>query len=113
MPHEASKENRFKNRYQRHLRLLRFQGKSQKTIDAYSRGYAEAANILTGHQDNAFLPAKAFNSFKTGGEHFYGIVVFKAYLQVNVPACPEKDAFLEDGSPAAPYSKKRYFLIYT
>ncbi len=30
--------NRFKKFYQRHLRLLKLQGKSQKTIDAYSRG---------------------------------------------------------------------------
>jgi integrase/recombinase XerD len=29
--------NRFNELYQRHLRLLRLQGKSQKTIDAYSR----------------------------------------------------------------------------
>jgi len=29
--------NRFKELYQCHLRLLKFQGKSQKTIDAYSR----------------------------------------------------------------------------
>ena len=29
--------NRFKKRYQRHLRLLKLQGKAQKTIDAYSR----------------------------------------------------------------------------
>ena len=29
--------NRFNKLYQRHLRLLRLQGKSQKTIDAYSR----------------------------------------------------------------------------
>lgn len=29
--------NRFNNLYQRHLRLLKLQGKSQKTIDAYSR----------------------------------------------------------------------------
>jgi len=29
--------NRFNEHYQRHLRLLKLQGKSQKTIDAYSR----------------------------------------------------------------------------
>jgi Phage integrase, N-terminal SAM-like domain len=29
--------NRFKKLYQRHLRLLKLQGKAQKTIDAYSR----------------------------------------------------------------------------
>ena len=29
--------NRFNKLYQRHLRLLKLQGKSQKTIDAYSR----------------------------------------------------------------------------
>jgi hypothetical protein len=29
--------NRFDKLYQRHLRLLKLQGKSQKTIDAYSR----------------------------------------------------------------------------
>ena len=29
--------NRFNELYQRHQRLLKLQGKSQKTIDAYSR----------------------------------------------------------------------------
>ncbi len=29
--------NRFNKLYERHLRLLKLQGKSQKTIDAYSR----------------------------------------------------------------------------
>jgi hypothetical protein len=29
--------NRFKKLYQRHLRLLKLQGKRQKTIDAYAR----------------------------------------------------------------------------
>ncbi|MFZ2806401.1 MAG: phage integrase N-terminal SAM-like domain-containing protein, partial [Desulfosalsimonadaceae bacterium] len=29
--------NRFEKLYQNHLRLLKLQGKSQKTIDAYSR----------------------------------------------------------------------------
>jgi integrase/recombinase XerD len=29
--------NRFNELYQRHLRLLKLQGKSQKTIDAYAR----------------------------------------------------------------------------
>ena len=29
--------NRFKKLYQRHLRVLKLQGKAQKTIDAYSR----------------------------------------------------------------------------
>ena len=29
--------NRFNTLYQRHLRLLKLQGKSKKTIDAYSR----------------------------------------------------------------------------
>jgi len=33
-PNEA---NRFNKLYQSHLRLLKLQGKSQKTIDAYSR----------------------------------------------------------------------------
>ena len=32
--------SRFKKLYQRHLRLLKLQGKSQKTIDAYSRAVA-------------------------------------------------------------------------
>ncbi len=34
---KPAETNRFKNLYQRHLRLLKLQGKSQKTIDAYSR----------------------------------------------------------------------------
>ena len=30
--------NRFHRLYERHLRLLKLQGKAQKTIDAYARG---------------------------------------------------------------------------
>jgi len=33
---------------------------------------------LAGNPDNAFLPAKACSSFKTGGKVFYGIVVFQS-----------------------------------
>ena len=32
-----TKVNQFNELYQRHLRLLKFHGKSQKTIEAYSR----------------------------------------------------------------------------
>ena len=32
-----AERNRFNSLYQRHLRLLELQGKSQKTIDAYAR----------------------------------------------------------------------------
>jgi len=35
--------NRFNELYQRHLRLLKLQGKSQKTIDAYSRAVRRAS----------------------------------------------------------------------
>ena len=34
---KPTEAKRFKKFYQRHLRLLKLQGKSQKTIDAYSR----------------------------------------------------------------------------
>ena len=34
---KPTEANRFKKLYQRHLRLLKLQGKAQKTIDAYSR----------------------------------------------------------------------------
>ena len=34
---KRSEANRFNMLYERHLRLLKLQGKSQKTIDAYSR----------------------------------------------------------------------------
>ena len=34
---KKAETNRFNELYQRHLRLLKLQGKSQKTIDAYSR----------------------------------------------------------------------------
>ncbi len=34
---KSAEANRFKKLYQSHLRLLKLQGKSQKTIDAYSR----------------------------------------------------------------------------
>ncbi len=33
----STQVNRFNELYQRHLRLLKLQGKSHKTIDAYSR----------------------------------------------------------------------------
>ena len=33
----STQVNRFNELYQRHLRLLKLQGKSEKTIDAYSR----------------------------------------------------------------------------
>lgn len=39
--------NRFKKLYERHLRLLKLQGKSKKTIDAYSR----AVRRVSGHFD--------------------------------------------------------------
>ncbi len=34
---DQEETNRFNELYQRHLRLLKLQGKSDKTIDAYSR----------------------------------------------------------------------------
>ena len=34
---KKAETNRFNKLYQRHLRLLKLQGKSQKTIDAYAR----------------------------------------------------------------------------
>ena len=34
---DQAETNRFNELYQRHLRLLKLQGKSQKTIDAYAR----------------------------------------------------------------------------
>ena len=39
--------NRFNTLYQRHQRLLKLQGKSQKTIDAYSR----SVRRIRGHFD--------------------------------------------------------------
>ena len=39
--------NRFNKLYQRHLRLLRLQGKSQKTIDAYSRAVFLGTSYIT------------------------------------------------------------------
>jgi len=33
-----AESERFNNLYERHLRLLKLDGKSQKTIDGYSRG---------------------------------------------------------------------------
>lgn len=38
-----SEQSRFNKLYQRHLRLLKLQGKSDKTIDAYSRGVRRVA----------------------------------------------------------------------
>ena len=38
-----SEQSRFDKLYQRHLRLLKLQGKSDKTIDAYSRGVRRVA----------------------------------------------------------------------
>jgi len=39
-----TEEKRFKKLYQRHLRLLKLQGKSQNTIDAYSRAVRRVSN---------------------------------------------------------------------
>jgi len=36
--------NRFNELYQRHLRLLKLQGKTQKTIDAYFRAMFDKAS---------------------------------------------------------------------
>ena len=40
---DPSEQTRFDELYQRHLRLLKLQGKSDKTIDAYSRGVRRIA----------------------------------------------------------------------
>jgi len=44
---KKSETNRFNKLYQRHLNMLKLQGKSQKTIDAYSRASAASGIILT------------------------------------------------------------------
>jgi site-specific recombinase XerD len=44
---DQAETNRFSGLYERHLRLLKLQGKSQKTIDAYSR----AVRRITEHFD--------------------------------------------------------------
>ena len=44
---DQAEKNRFDELYQRHLRMLKLQGKSQKTIDAYSR----AVRRITSHID--------------------------------------------------------------
>jgi integrase len=41
---ETSEQFRFNELYQRHLRLLKLQGKSDKTIDVYARGVRRVAN---------------------------------------------------------------------
>ena len=43
---KPAEANRFKKLYQRHLRLLKLQGKSQKTIDAYSRAVRRVSNYF-------------------------------------------------------------------
>ena len=53
----STEVNRFKKLYQRHLRLLKLQGKAQKTIDAYSR----AVRRISEHFDcctNKLTPEK-------------------------------------------------------
>ena len=40
---KQTEANRFKKLYQRHLRLIKLQGKSQKTIDVYSRAVRRAS----------------------------------------------------------------------
>ena len=44
---DQAETNRFNELYERHLRLLKIQGKSRKTIDAYSR----AVRRISGHFD--------------------------------------------------------------
>jgi hypothetical protein len=41
-----SEVNRFDDWYQRHLRLLKLQGKRQKTIDAYSRALRRVGDFF-------------------------------------------------------------------
>jgi len=43
---KLTEANRFKKLYQRHLRLLKLQGKSEKTIDAYSRAVRRVSNYF-------------------------------------------------------------------
>lgn len=42
---DSSEQSRFNDLYQRHLRMLKLQGKSDKTIDVYARAVPRASNI--------------------------------------------------------------------
>ena len=53
-PNEA---NRFNKLYQSHLRLLKLQGKSQKTIDAYSRAVRRVSEHFGCCPDQRFISA--------------------------------------------------------
>jgi integrase/recombinase XerD len=47
--------NRFNELYQRHLGLLKFQGKRDKTIDAYSRAVRRISEYFAGWGRHANL----------------------------------------------------------
>ena len=52
---KKSEVNRFNKLYERHLRLLKLQGKSEKTIDAYSRAVRRIRNYFDCNPDQLTL----------------------------------------------------------
>jgi len=63
---------------------------------------------IIGNPDNSLLPVKACSSFKTGGKHFYGIVVFlKPIYRSMYPLALKKMRFLK--TDLLPLIQKKIF----
>jgi integrase len=95
--------NRFNELYQRHLRLLKLQGKSQKTIDAYSRAVRRISEFfdccpdrLTIEQrENYFAALVESHSWSTvkidrnGLQFFWKHVLQRDWQWINIIKAPE------------------------
>jgi integrase len=98
-----SETNRFNELYQRHLRLLKLQGKSQKTIEAYSRAVRRISEFfdccpdrLTIEQrENYFAALVESHSWSTvkidrnGLQFFWKHVLQRDWQWINIIKAPE------------------------
>jgi site-specific recombinase XerD len=95
--------NRFNNLYQRHLRLLKLQGKSQKTIDAYARAVRRISEqfdccpdqLTLQQRENYFSDLVESHSWSTvkvdrnGLQFFWKHVLKQDWQWVNIVKAPE------------------------
>jgi integrase len=95
--------NRFDDLYQRHLRLLKLQGKSQKTIDAYARAVRRISEqfdccpdqLTLQQRENYFSDLVESHSWSTvkvdrnGLQFFWKHVLKRDWQWVNIVKAPE------------------------
>ena len=67
---DQAETNRFNELYQRHLRLLKLQGKSQKTIDAYARAVRRISEHFDCCPDQLTLEQREQVLLRSGGVPF-------------------------------------------